>query len=186
MYENTALFRKRFIPDELTWLKDDEILFIDDERIVTRWKSLKPRNDFSGGCSTYYRKKGLKISRIFDRDGKFLHWYCDIVIEQGKEALSVNPGTMLKNGAEAYIRSLPETKDNVIVFTDLLVDIIINRNGLIEVADLNEVADMLEKGTITRDEACFALRTAHEYLHKLYSRYSKDTDFSSDDFVNPY
>lgn len=185
MYENVALFRRRYVPNELTWLKDDEILFMDDERIVTRWKSLKPRKDFSGGVSTYYRKKGLKISRIFDHEGHFLHWYCDIVLEQGPEALSDINGTELKNGAAAYLKSPSLNQDKVIVFSDLLIDIIVNPNGLIEVADLDEAADMLQCGILSRENVSFAMKTANEYLHVLYSRYSHDADFTSEEFVNP-
>lgn len=185
MFDSVALFRRRFVPNEITWLKDDEIIFMDDEKIITRWKSLKPRSDFSGGESVYYRKKGIKVSRILDSEGNFLHWYCDIITEQDASVLKELPDDCrMKNGAADYISNLDEhSADQKIVFTDLLVDIIINPNGLIEVADLDECSDMLKKGMITVDQLDFALRTAHDFLALLYSRYDKNADFTSDDFV---
>lgn len=187
MFNSVALFRRRFVPNEITWLKDDALVYMDDEKIITRWKSLKPRSDFSGGESTYYRKKGLKVSRILDSNGNFLHWYCDIIMEQDANILKELPDDCrLKNGANEYISNLDlHSADNQIVFTDLLVDIIINPNGLIEVADLDECADMLKKGYITVDQLDFALHTAHDFLALLYSRYSKDADFTSEEFVKP-
>lgn len=186
MPNSPILFRKRFLPHELTCLKDDEILYIDDEKIVTRWKSLKPRDDFSGGASTYYRKKGLKVSRIFDKNGNFLHWYCDIVIEQGREGLICAPGCKFYNHAEEYTNDPAlHADDDIIVYTDLLVDIIVNPNGLIEVADLDEAVDMFRAGMITEEQLSFALHTAHDYLSTLYSRYSKESDFTSEAFVAP-
>ena len=76
---NLKLYRRRFIPDELTYLADDEILRFDDEMLVTRWKSLHPRGDFDGGISVFFLKDGWKVSKLLDRDGNVLHWYCDII-----------------------------------------------------------------------------------------------------------
>ncbi len=185
MSEQIALFRRRFIPNELTWLKDDEILAYNDEKIVTRWHSLKPRNDFSGGMSTYYRKKGIKISKIIDNQGRFLHWYCDIVTECGAEALDVDNNCKLRNGADTYLLqgSIPGFKP--IVYQDLLIDIIVNPNGLIEVADLDELADARKNRLITPEMADKALYTAKDYLCLLYGRYGK-IDFTSDQYIIPY
>ena len=35
------LFRKRIIPDECVRLGDDQILYVDDDIIVTGWKALR-------------------------------------------------------------------------------------------------------------------------------------------------
>ena len=59
------IYRKRLIPDECILLKDDEILEIDEDYIVTKWKTLKPRRDFSHGYSCYFLKLGFKISKFF-------------------------------------------------------------------------------------------------------------------------
>ena len=43
---NTTLYRKRFIPMETILLKDDNIVFQNEDVIVTKWNALKPREDF--------------------------------------------------------------------------------------------------------------------------------------------
>ena len=75
MAEKT-IFRKRFIPLETIALKDDCILFESDTRMVTRWKSLKPRKDIGSGISAYFMDKGIKVSKIFAPDGHF----CPLVL----------------------------------------------------------------------------------------------------------
>ena len=185
MSEKIALFRRRFIPNELTYLKDDELLAYNDEIIVTRWNSLKPRNDFSGGTSTYYRKKGIKISRIIDNAGNFLHWYCDIVSECGPEALEVDNRCKLRNGADLFLLNDEAKNSKVIVYQDLLIDVIVNTNGLIEVADLDELADARKNGLITPEMADKALYTVKDYLRLLYGRFGK-MDFTDEKFVLPY
>ena len=185
MSEKIILFRRRFIPNELTYLKDDELIAYNDEKIVTKWKSLKPRPDFAGGLSTYYRKKGLKISKIIDNDGNFLHWYCDIVTECGAEALDVDHDCKLRNGADRFILFGADSDLTPIVYQDLLIDIIVNPNGLIEVADMDELAEAHKKGLITSEMTDKALHTAESYLHLLYERYGR-IDCSSERFVSPY
>lgn len=132
------LYRKRFIPEEQTLLKDDKILFMDEDVIITSWTTLKPRSDFASGISAYYRKKGFKISRHYNADGSFSRWYCDIVIESEAE--------------------------NGIIFSDLLIDIIIFPDGTLRVVDLDEAADALEQGLITADMLVKALRSANQLL----------------------
>ena len=57
--EPVHLYRRRYMPDEIVELKDDEILHIDDEIIVTKWNVLKPRKDIDHGISIYYMKNHL-------------------------------------------------------------------------------------------------------------------------------
>ncbi len=49
--DKPLLYRKRYIPLEVKSLNDDEILFADDEIIVTKWNTFKPKKDFSNGIS---------------------------------------------------------------------------------------------------------------------------------------
>lgn len=48
------LYRKRLIPEECVLLKDDTVLYRDNQIIVTGWNSLKPRKDLHHGYSCYY------------------------------------------------------------------------------------------------------------------------------------
>ena len=62
--EKPLMYRKRYIPDEIKSLNDDEILFINDEVIVTRWKTFKPKKEFSNGISYTFLNRGYKISKF--------------------------------------------------------------------------------------------------------------------------
>ena len=136
------LYRKRFIPDEIKLLKDDKILYLDDELIITSWSTLKPRSDFASGISAYYRKKGFKISRHYDIHGNFTRWYCDIIIE-----------SKVADG---------------LVFSDILIDVVIFPDGTVRVVDLDEAADALEQGLITPDMLAQALRSTNTLLSHIH------------------
>lgn len=145
------LYRRRFIPDELKLLKDDKILYLDDDLIITSWSTLKPRSDFASGISAYYRKEGFKISRHYGADGSFTRWYCDIIIESKTE--------------------------NGLIFSDLLIDVVIFPDGTVRVVDLDEAADALEQGFITADMLAQALRSTDKLLTCIHQgRFSELTD----------
>ncbi len=142
MNSNIRLYRKRFIPEELNCLKDDHILYLDDDLIITSWETLKPRSDFASGFSLYYRKEGFKISRHYGEDGSFTRWYCDIITEA--------------------------SEGNDLIFIDLLIDIIIAPDGTVRVVDLDEAAEALERGLITPELLSQALRSSDKLLHYIY------------------
>ena len=52
--KQVRLFRKRFLPDETTELKDDKVLSISKNMLITRWEVLKPRDDIANGISAYF------------------------------------------------------------------------------------------------------------------------------------
>ena len=45
--EPLKIYRKRLIPKECIWLKDDIVLLCNEEYIVSRWTTLRPRKDFT-------------------------------------------------------------------------------------------------------------------------------------------
>lgn len=139
------LYRKRLIPEECIELKDDEIVRLDENIIVTRWKSLKPRTDFAGGISCYFLKKGIKVSKVFCHDGSLYHWYCDMIKTE----------------------YFPEKESYVC--TDLLADVVIQPDGSIRVLDLDELAMADEQGLITREELRMSLMQLNDLLGLLYS-----------------
>lgn len=134
------IYRKRFIPPETVDISKDLILFRSDELIVTRWNSIKPRPDFSWGISFAFLKEGYKISRFYDSQGKFIYWYCDIIEVSHDEK------------ADTYI------------FTDLLLDVKVMPDGKVVVLDADELAEALEKGLVTTEQACFSLRCLDKLL----------------------
>ncbi len=147
MAEKT-IYRKRFIPLETVALKDDCILFESDTRMVTRWKSLKPRKDMGGGISAYFMDKGIKVSKIFAPDGHFVHWYCDT------------------------IRTV--FTENAITFIDLLIDVIIDPEGRVHILDAAEAADALQGGLISADILCDALRAMDTLLADIDAGHFSD------------
>ena len=54
-----TLYRKRLIPDECVNLKDDNIIFLDDDTIVTSWNTFRPKAEFTHGTSYYVIKQVL-------------------------------------------------------------------------------------------------------------------------------
>ena len=138
------IYRRRYLPEELLWLKDDEILLADDEKIITRWRSLKPRPDFSHGRSCYFLHRNYKISQFLDSDGKLLYHYCDIV--------------------------KPEiTTEGDYIFHDLLVDVKLFPDGSLTILDLDELAQAFETGLVSGEALVCALNTLDGLLKTIYT-----------------
>lgn len=145
MSTNVKLYRKRFIPDETVYLKDDEILFSNSQLIITKWTCLHPRKDIARGFSAYCLTSGFKINKIYNASNQLVYWYCDI------------------------IRHDFEASTNSLIVTDLLVDIIVYPDGTSRVLDLEEVADCLNSGVISVSTASEALKKTHQLLDIIYS-----------------
>lgn len=143
--ENPLLYRKRIIPEECIALKDDKILYIDDEIIVTKWNVLKPRPDFHHGYSCYFLNKNIKVSKFLKEDNSLHYWYCDII-------------------EHTYDKST-----NSYTFTDLLADVIIYPDCKVKVVDLDEIAVALERKLVSERELVIALRTLDSLLTMIYS-----------------
>lgn len=138
-----TVLRRRFIPYETVDISGDELLFRSEDLLVTKWNVIRPRTDFSSGISFTFLKEGYKISRFYDISGKFLYWYCDII----------------------EVEYHQETDTYTII--DLLVDIKLTSNGAFKVLDTDELADALEQGLITTEQACRSLRTLNQLLKMI-------------------
>ena len=73
------IYRKRFIPDEIVDISSDEVIKRTEDLIVTKWLPIKPREDIGSGVSYTFFKDGYKISEIYNKNGDFIYWYCDII-----------------------------------------------------------------------------------------------------------
>jgi predicted RNA-binding protein associated with RNAse of E/G family len=135
-----TLYRRRFIPSELIELKDDIILVYDKNLIITKWITLHPRKDIARGVSAFYLDKGFKVSKIYDKDGNVVYWYCDI------------------------IQTKKDDEKNTVIIEDLLIDVILYNDGSMQIMDLDELADALEQNLITQTEATNALRILNNLL----------------------
>lgn len=139
------MYRKRYIPNEIKSLENDEILYISDEVIVTKWDTFRPKKAFSKGISCTFMNKGFKISKFMDSKGRLVYYYCDI------------------------IRSEYFSEDNKWIFTDLLADVKIYPSGMVEVVDLAEVSETLKNGIIDTDTACELMTKLDNLLVLIYS-----------------
>lgn len=138
------LYRKRYMPNEIVFLKDDVIVYQDETVMVTKWDVLHPKAKFSHGISCYYLEKGWKVSKFLNEKNELVYYYCDIIdMKYQKE-------------------------ENSYIFTDLLADVIIYENGFVKVVDLGEVAEALEKGIITDREAELSLSRLDALLQVIY------------------
>jgi predicted RNA-binding protein associated with RNAse of E/G family len=144
------LYRRRFIPDELIHLKDDVILVLEKDLIITKWVTLHPHKDIARGVSAFYLDKGIKVSKIYDRNDNLVYWYCDII-------------QVRYNLDRSVIDPVPADKNTVII-EDLLIDVILYNDGSMQIMDLDELADALEQQLITQKEATHALRTLNHLL----------------------
>lgn len=136
------LYRKRYLPDEIVHLKDDIILYQDEQRIVTSWDTLKPRKDIKRGISAYFIEEGIKVSKVFNACDEVVYWYCDIIHTE-------------KTGSS-------------FIFHDLLVDVIVYPDGFVKVVDLDELGQLLSAGKIDTAFVSDALAKANHLLSLIY------------------
>ncbi|MDD6812371.1 MAG: DUF402 domain-containing protein [Lachnospiraceae bacterium] len=140
-----VLYRKRIIPEECVLLKDDRILYQDEEKILTAWNTLKPRKDIHHGFSCYFLKEGFKVSKFFHEDNSLLYWYCDIV------EYDFQPDS------------------NTYIVTDLLADVIIYPDGFVKVVDIDELVTALEQKRISEETLRKALIQLNHLLEIIYA-----------------
>ncbi len=139
-----TLYRKRLIPDECVILKDDKIIFIDDETIITSWNTFRPKAEFTHGTSYYVMKEGFKISKFYKADNSLAYIYCDII------------STSYDAASDTY------------VFTDLLADVIIENDGRVRVVDLDELGDALTDNVLSSELMSDALHKLNNLLATIY------------------
>ncbi len=137
-----VILRKRLIPDEEILLTDDEYLYSDEDMIITRWKAFTEHDDLSGGISIYYLKKNIKFSAIFSH-GEFNRYYIDTIEYTWNEDRTV------------------------LTALDLLADVVYFKDGNFRILDLDELAETLENGQISKELAAKSLKATHEIYYKI-------------------
>lgn len=138
------IYRRRYIPFETIDLKDDIVVFRDEERLITTWDVLRPKETFDHGVSCYFLRKGWKVSKFLNKKQKLVYYYCDIIDVVHNE------------------------EENSYLFCDLLVDVIVYEDGYTKVVDLAELADGLEEGVIDPKMVKDALRKTEALLDIIY------------------
>jgi len=145
-----SLYRRRLIPDECVSLHDDIILYMDEEVLVTSWKTLHPKKDFDHGFSCYYLKEGCKISCFYHADNTLLYYYCDI------------------------ISSEYDQHSGRLTVTDLLADVIVYPDGFVKICDLDELVSAHDRGLISTDLLKTSIGSLHRLLEMIYAGKLKD------------
>lgn len=138
------LYRRRYIPSETIDLKDDIVVFQNEELLITKWDVFRSKVDFDHGVSCYFLEKGWKVSKFLNKKQKLVYYYCDI------------------------IDTIHNKEENSYIFCDLLADVIVYENGFVKVVDLAELADGLELGIITQEMVKDALRKLEALLEIIY------------------
>ena len=142
--DDLKLYRKRIIPEECVLLKDDILLYHDNETIITKWTTLHPKKTLHHGYSCYFLERGFKVSKFYDHEGQLISWYCDIISHTFDAAT------------------------NTYVFTDLLADVIVYPDGFVRVVDLDELADAQRDHLITPEQTELALYRLNKLLSLIY------------------
>lgn len=143
--DKPSMYRKRYIPDEIKSLEKDEILYMSDDVIVTKWDTFRPKKNFSNGISCTFVNKGFKISKFMNSRGKLVYYYCDIIHSD-------------------YYKD-----ENKWIFTDLLADVKIYPDGRTEIVDLDEVSEALKSGIISTETVCELMENLNSLLGIIYS-----------------
>jgi hypothetical protein len=139
-----TLYRKRLIPNECVALKDDTLLYRDEQILITKWNTLHPKKELHHGLSCYFLKDGIKVSKFCDKDDQLICWYCDIISYSW------------------------EKESDTYIFTDLLADVLVYPDGFVKVLDLDELADAAAVGLISRDQLDQSLRKTNWLLNLIY------------------
>ncbi|MCR5508486.1 MAG: DUF402 domain-containing protein [Lachnospiraceae bacterium] len=142
---NPHFYRKRIIPEECILLKDDIILEMNEDIIITQWNTLRPKKNLHHGFSCYFLKEGYKVSKFLREDDSLLYWYCDIIKTDYDEA------------------------ENTYVFTDLLADVIMYPDGFVKVVDIDEVAEALREARLPAADVISLLTSLDKLLKIVYS-----------------
>ncbi|WAM34373.1 DUF402 domain-containing protein [Caldicellulosiruptor morganii] len=142
------LVRKRFYPQEEIDISSDEIIYMDDDVLITKWLPIKKREDIKWGASCVYLKKGIKISKVYGHDDGLLYTYCDII--------------------DTHIDT------DKIVTEDLLVDVIVFPDGRYRIADIDELVWLRRENKISEEIVLMALERLNFLLTDIYNGFELD------------
>lgn len=145
--KDLIVIRKRFIPSEEVDISSDEVLIHNEDALITRWKPIRPRLDFSKGISYVNLNDNYKYSRFYDKEGKFLYWYCDIL-----EVIKFE-------NEESY----------KYIFLDLLVDVIVMPDGSYDIKDVDELEQAYSLKMISTKQRTKAFIALGKLLDRIKS-----------------
>lgn len=140
-----VLYRKRLIPLECILLEKDQVLHREENCLITKWDTIRPKKSLSHGLSAFFWDKGVKVSKFYDHEDRLICWYCDIITHEYDAS------------SDTYLT------------IDLLADVLVYPDGKVKVVDLDELAEAFEQNLITQDMLLLALRQLNGLLSVIYS-----------------
>ncbi|ADQ04171.1 protein of unknown function DUF402 [Caldicellulosiruptor owensensis OL] len=142
------LIRKRFYPEEEIDISSDQIVYLDEQVLVTKWLPIKKREDIKWGASCIYFDKGIKISKVYGHDDRLIYTYCDIInTRKDKEK---------------------------IVTEDLLVDVVVYPDGSYRIMDIDELVMLRKENKISEEIVLDALQKLNFLLNDIYNGFELD------------
>ena len=99
---------------------------------------------------THFLKKGSRLVSSLIRSGNFLYWYCDIIDYEYDD------------------------ENDKYIFIDLLVDVKVSSDGKIEVLDLDELKEALDKGLIDNERFLDAINKLNRLIKTIEEKNSMD------------
>ncbi|BCS81761.1 DUF402 domain-containing protein [Anaerocellum diazotrophicum] len=142
------LIRKRFYPEEEIDISSDQIVYLGEQVLVTKWLPIKKREDIKWGASCIYFDKGIKISKVYGNDDRLIYTYCDIINTRKDE--------------------------EKIVTEDLLVDVVVYPDGSYKIMDIDELVMLRRENKISEEMLLDALFKLNFLLNDIYNGFKLD------------
>lgn len=139
--------RERVFLGETNLLKEDVMIYRDNELLVVRWDTINRNKVFAKGISFYFPEEKIKVSALFDKDGGLVKYYCEVVeADYNKDS-------------DKY------------VFRDLIVDVDLYEDGTYEELDEDQLKIALEDDEneiITPEKSREILRVKDNIIRKIH------------------
>lgn len=142
--EYSKRYKMKLTSNKLEDISDDKVLFQNDEIMVTDFSPKSSSMGTSRVLSFCLFKNNWQISANFDQEGHFRYWYCDIV------DYSVN------------------RENNSLTITDLAADVAVFPDNYVSVMDLDELGELIDTESISKEMSVKALKSAQALLKLVY------------------
>ncbi len=125
MTKAMKIFKQKFIPEKIYDISDDEVIFFNNEFMITSWEATNSEMGVKKALSLTSFSNGYQISKKFNKENEFMYWYCDIV------------------------KAWHDREKNEIWIQDLIADVILFPDKALQVIDLPELVEARKNGLIT-------------------------------------
>lgn len=142
MTEIKTLLKHKLLPQCTEDITEDEILFFNNDYLVTQWKAKSSNMNIASALSVVSVEHGIQISKKYDKDKKFCYWYCDIV----------------------KTKWTPES--SCFEITDLLVDVVVFPDNELRMIDLDEFTQSKNNGLLNTSDFQWAQQSVLKLINQ--------------------